>query len=439
LLLRVYSSSISSDIVVFMFSALASSLTLFLTHLCLLSLSLCLTPIAPPLVVAFIRTQTLTTHHQPPGEEKKLTEHGSIDVEKKVSDVSADPYPLPKGFVWDSVDVSDNKVLDEVYTLLFENYVEDDDNMFRFDYSREFLTWALTPPGFERVWHVGVRSAKSKRLLAFITGVPADMRVYSNAMPMVEINFLCVHKKLRALRLAPVLIKEVTRRVNRKNIWQAVYTAGVVLPKPVAQNRYYHRSLNPKKLIGVGFSRLSRNMTMSRTIKLYKVAPEPKIPGIRLMDEKDVPQACALLNKFLSKFKLHQHFSEAEFAHWLLPREGVIHTYVVENPDSHKITDMLSFYALPSTIIGNAKYSKLNAAYSYYNVAGKHTWLELMQDALILANQRSFDVFNALNVMENADFLEKLKFGIGDGNLQYYLYNWRCPEMVPSDVGLVLL
>ncbi len=28
-------------------------------------------------------------------------------------------------------------------------------------------------------------------------------------------------------RLAPVLIKEVTRRVNLRNIWQAVYTAGM--------------------------------------------------------------------------------------------------------------------------------------------------------------------------------------------------------------------
>lgn len=37
----------------------------------------------------------------------------------------------------------------EVYTLLSENYVEDDDNMFRFDYSKEFLRWALTPPGEE--------------------------------------------------------------------------------------------------------------------------------------------------------------------------------------------------------------------------------------------------------------------------------------------------
>ena len=31
--------------------------------------------------------------------------------------------------------------LKELYTLLNENYVEDDDNMFRFDYSPDFLRW----------------------------------------------------------------------------------------------------------------------------------------------------------------------------------------------------------------------------------------------------------------------------------------------------------
>lgn len=52
-----------------------------------------------------------------------------------------------------------------------------------------------------------------------------------------EINFLCAHKKLRNKRLAPVLIKEVTRRVNLKGIWQAVYTAGVVIPTPISTCR----------------------------------------------------------------------------------------------------------------------------------------------------------------------------------------------------------
>lgn len=51
--------------------------------------------------------------------------------------------------------------------------------------------------------------------------------------------------------------QEITRRVNLHDIWQAAYTAGVVLPKPVSVCRYYHRSLNPKKLIDVGFSSLN--------------------------------------------------------------------------------------------------------------------------------------------------------------------------------------
>jgi hypothetical protein len=49
--------------------------------------------------------------------------------------------------------------------------------------------------------------AGSKKLVAFITGVPARLRVRGSALAMVEINFLCVHKKLRHKRLAPVLIK----------------------------------------------------------------------------------------------------------------------------------------------------------------------------------------------------------------------------------------
>ena len=46
-------------------------------------------------------------------------------------------------------------------------------------------------------------------------------------------------------------------------------------------------------------------------------------------------------------------------------------------------------------------------------------------------------MFNALDLMENKQFLENLKFGIGDGNLQYYLYNWKCPQMDAEKVGHV--
>lgn len=103
------------------------------------------------------------------------------------------------------------------------------------------------------------------------------------------------------------------------------------------------------------------------------------------------------------------------------------------------MTDLCSFYHLPSSIIGHPKHSKLNAVYSFYNVATTITLEDLMKDSLILAKTRNVDVFNALNVMENEPIFERLKFGVGDGHLQYYLYNWKCPEISSSDVGLVLL
>lgn len=369
-------------------------------------------------------------------------QHCPIVPNKPREELRQEPYNMPKGFEWSAIDILDESQRNEVYDLLTRNYVEDDDAQFRFDYSPPFLLWALTPPGYSKDFHLGVRSSKSGKLMAFITAVPADVRAYEKTAPMVEINFLCVHKKLRSKRLAPVLIKEITRRVNLTGVFQAVYTAGVVLPVPVASCRYYHRSLSPKKLVEIGFSRLAPRMTMARMIKLYKLPEKPSTPGLRPMEPKDVPSAHKLLVEYLSKFKICVQFSEDDFAHWMLPREGVINTYVANKKDDkgeETVTDLISFYHLPSTITNHPKHSRLEAGYSYYNVATSVDTEDLMRDALILAKNEGMDVFNALNLMENDSFLKELKFGMGDGELQYYLYNWACPEMAPEDVGIVLL
>lgn len=63
-------------------------------------------------------------------------------------------------------------------------------------------------------------------------------KMFHRELKMVEVNFLCVHKKLRSKRVAPVLIKEITRRVHQQGISQAVYSTSAVLPKPIATCRY---------------------------------------------------------------------------------------------------------------------------------------------------------------------------------------------------------
>jgi glycylpeptide N-tetradecanoyltransferase len=362
-----------------------------------------------------------------------------IDVEKTVADIKPEPYTLPPGYTWSIIDISNREEAKEVYDLLTQNYVEDDDNMFRFDYSIEFLQWALTPPGYYKDWLFGVRGGKKNKLFGFISGIPVDSVVRGKHVKMAEINFLCVHKSLRTKRLATVLIKEVTRRVNLLNIWQAIYTAGVLIPLPISKTTYWHRSLNPKKLVEVGFSSLPAGTPMARYLKLLKLPTETSIKGLREMQKGDVKVVHELLNAYLSKFEVHLHFTEAEVAHFLLPRPGVVDTYVVENPQTKEIKDFLSFYHLPSSILKHEVHKTLNVAYCYYNVANTVSMEELIRNALIIAKQKDFDVFNALDILDNETLLKELKFGIGDGNLHYYFYNWRVPEFKPSQIGIVLV
>eukprot|EP00921_Rhytidocystis_pertsovi_P015270 GHVQ01024341.1.p1 GENE.GHVQ01024341.1~~GHVQ01024341.1.p1 ORF type:complete len:415 (+),score=33.99 GHVQ01024341.1:376-1620(+) len=362
---------------------------------------------------------------------------GPLAETRTVDDVRKEPYPLPDGFTWSSCDITDPAQLHEVYQLLEANYVEDDDNMFRFRYSEPFILWALSPPGFDPTWHISVRIKSSSKLVGFITGVPATVQVKGRPLRIAEINFLCVHKKLRSKRLAPVLIKEITRRINLDDRWQACYTAGAILPTPIAKCRYWHRSLNPKKLCEVGFSCLTKRMTLSRAQRLYKVPDTPRLSGIRPMKECDVDAVTLLIETFLKPYSLFPVMGPEEVAHWILPRQDVIYSFVREVEG--KITDVISFYMVPSSVIGNEKHQLVTAAYSYYNVATSTTLRELIEDALILAKQRNCDVFNALDLMDNQSFLKELKFGVGDGFLRYYVYNWKCKELESDEVALVLL
>ena len=248
---------------------------------------------------------------------------------------------------------------------------------------------------------MGVRASKSRKLVAFISGVPVSLRVRSNTLKSTEINFLCVHKKLRSKRLAPVLIQEITRRCYVLGIFQAIYTAGIVLPKPVSSCRYFHRSLDWLKLYEVGFSPLPSNSTKARQITRYHLPSTTVTLGLRPMQRKDVPAVQDLLERYLKRFDMAPTFDRGEVEHWLLhdekSAEQVIWSYIVEDANSHKITDFFSFYCLESSVIGNQKHDNVRAAYLFYYAtetafakeeAGLKERLNmLITDALILAKK----------------------------------------------------
>lgn len=93
-----------------------------------------------------------------------------------------------------------------------------------------------------------------------------------------------------------MLIKEITRRVNEKNIWQAVYTAGATLPTPFGTATYWHRNLNPQKTVECGFAYRPHSQTQGQFNKLNRVPEETKLVGLREMRPEDVPNVSILLN-----------------------------------------------------------------------------------------------------------------------------------------------
>jgi len=171
-----------------------------------------------------------------------------------------------------------------------------------------------------------------------VVRVADDVSTHFRSFHSTEINFLCVHKKLRSKRLAPVLIKEVTRACHSSGVFQAIYTGGIVIPTPISCARYYHRTINASKLIDVGFTAVPQGMPRSSFEARYQLPKETRTKGLRKMEQKDVKAVGKLMRRFVRKYDMAPRFTDQEVEHLLLsgrgdPKTGkdrVVWAYVVE-------------------------------------------------------------------------------------------------------------
>ena len=60
---------------------------------------------------------------------------------------------------------------------------------------------------------------------------------------------------------------------------------------------------------------------------------------------------------------------------------------------------------------------------------------------MIRVKELGYDVFNALDIIENKEVFDDLLFNGGDGYLLYYLYNWKLNTnaLYPNEMNVVLL
>lgn len=226
-----------------------------------------------------------------------------------------------------------------------------------------------------------------------------------------------------------MLIQEVTRRVNLSGIYQAIYTAGIKLPHPVCTALYYHRPLNFEKLLKCGFCGPSQKVDDN----IFEVdGPTNKLTP---MTPEDISQVSQKLAEFLAKFEIRPEFSVESVAHLLGCREGVVHSYV--RKEGNDIVDFVSFYSVPTTVLGSDE--TINVAYLFYYFSNNSDSLRsLILECLQVCRSLDFDVFNALDIMDNDQFFGELGFISGDGKLNYYLFNWKTTAIEPKANGFLL-
>lgn len=323
-------------------------------------------------------------------------QHGG-DV--KTLEASDQPVEVPEGFAWSTCQTH------ELKNLLSAHYLTDETSSM--EYSKDLIEWILHGDPY---WNIALR--KGGKLVGFIAARPNTIRIEGQRVSAVEITFLCVSKRLRDKRLAPLLIREVTRRAVLRGIHQAVYTAEVELPSPVASTYYWHRLLNVQNLLKSGFYETDR--PKSRMFEVQGTST------LRRATQDDAGQILNILNAEAHSLRLCRNIDE-DYVQRLL---SLPHVFVGDG----KFVCLYEIGYKGSNGVTNRQ------GYVLHAVGGG-----ALRDATVLAKNAGFDVLNCLDSPFNEDELREERFIRGVGALHYYLYNWKLERPLKnSELGFVL-
>ena len=342
---------------------------------------------------------------------------------------------------------SQRSVDDELQKMLAEHYVEDDEGLFRFAYSSDFLQWALFGPTSDpdRL-HIRIVEDDSERLVAFFSATPMAVQVADGDRQRRQhaaalVDFVCVAREHRGKGICPWMYREAQRRCAEQGLDVLLCTSGDELPTPVASPRYHHLTLDAPFLLACGFlNPPPPGRPLTRCYPLLHPSP-PSVP-LRELSLEDVPSARKLLNAHMDEqaFDISAVFdSDEHFAHTFLPKEGVVMALVrVSEYAENEVIEFISFYFIDSLVIGECPHKGqiFRGAYLFYNApSAEETRRDLILEAAHFLKERAgAHVINALPVMGlSAQTLRRMAFGKGTGLLHHYLCNFPGPTTVEPE------
>jgi glycylpeptide N-tetradecanoyltransferase len=344
---------------------------------------------------------------------------------------------LPSGYEWVEFDPTNDQDIHTMTNFLNKHYQKFDK-----EYKPNYLKWLFTPPTIKQykrlenipvsTWFVGVMS-NTGVLVGLITARPTIYRIDEKYIQTFTIDFLCTHKQLRKKRLAPVLIKEMYKRLSTFQYdIGAWFVSNTHLPfnSTVKTSQILFRPLTLEKLSKTLFSGLSQGQLITLQQKYENIQPTDDLQYIRFANLEDIPMMMNIYENYCKKYRLCQTMNREEFEHYFLPNNEMIFTYVITNIQG-EIKDFISLHAFWTNR------GEKNAYLYYVSFINEDLLGLFMRNILFIMKCNGFDMIFTNDIMGvSRVFTELLDFKSLDEICNYYIFNYNTHTIEKNECGM---
>jgi hypothetical protein len=221
------------------------------------------------------------------------------------------PTPLPPGYEWVRVELSNDTGMIGISNFLSDNYKRGTESKYVLKYDTERLRWEMNNVGyFLSIVH-------ENKIIGLIGMTVRNVQIYSDAKQMAEPLYMCCESKYRNKGIAKVLMNESIRQSLIENIKYGVYTDNRIVPKPIITLRQYSRPINYKKLRENDFVEIcgvdddivhNRTKINLKPNKRYVVAEKT---------EKNIDLVYKLYNTYMQTFSFNAILSKKDIEHYM--------------------------------------------------------------------------------------------------------------------------
>jgi glycylpeptide N-tetradecanoyltransferase len=316
-------------------------------------------------------------------------------------------------------------LVNNAYEFILENYISSESS--RLVYSKELIQYFLKD---SILVFFTPRGQKDKNV-GLIVGKRKTICIENTPYEMIDVNFLCLVKKLRKLKLAPYLIAVLTKlSVEKLNISLAYYTISARINSPCfGKKQMYHRPVNIAHLVNSGFFKVSipnyeriyNNFLNTKTAKyLHNILPDKDlIENIETL----------LLNYNIKTYNIYETVSVTDIL-----TNKAFHSFAFY--DNNKLTDFISILRLDSQMKQEATYKN---GYLFITAAQTNTLETIINSVVKICKENNIVDVLTLSDIFPKEIYSKIKFTPGTGILNYYIFNMDIITVENIKNGLVTI